>query len=1066
MVFGEGVVLPEDCTRMFALSELEEIDLSRVNAEGVKVADRMFGTGNHLQEILAPAGLKADVVLPVAFTDGAGTIYTSLPKNQSQSLTLTRASVSDELADYNFEIVGDRVKLLSYQGEETDITVPGTVTVAGKQFRTVELTPGMWEANGWQIRSLSFGDGVVLPEDCSGLFARLYNITSLDLSGLDWSGVTKMRDMFEWCWDLEMIDLSGMNTANVTDMSGMFRGCENLTALDLTGFDTGKVTDMSYMFSNCNDLTSLDLRLLNTQNVKDMGGMFNNCCSLSSIRTDGWDTKNVANMEEMFYWCENLTALDLSGWDTGNVTTMCEMFYGCEKLTALTISGMDTSKVTDMSYMFGSCTSLPELNLKGFNTSGVTNMRSMFDGCASLTELDLSGFTTSALENMRSMFRYCSALTKLNLESFDASAVVHASKMFTGCRSLATIYAPKGFTKTVSLPAVYEGSDGGLYGTLPRDLTQSIVLLYARDFKPGESGDPEPDSSVEDAAAEILLSATEYTYSGAPCEPEVRVIYDGTELRSGTDYTVSYRDNTNAGEAAVTISGRGRFGGTVIRTFTIHRASLTDAAVTISGADTGFVYSGTEIRPAVTAVAGDRTLEAETDYTVGYADNIHAGTATVTLTGKGNYTGTKEAAFVIAKAPQALTAQNLALTWPESGRITVSGAQGTVSFTSASGSVAAVSSDGTVTAKKPGSARITVSAAGSADFLAAETTITVTVSAASLTDSNVTVDAEGLVYDGTEQEPAVTVTYNGTVLEEEDDYDVTYSDNTDAGEAGVTVTGKGNYRGTVTKTFTIAKAAQKVTAKAAAAAVSVGKTTTVKVTGAQGKVTYKSSDTTLATVTTAGKVTAKKVGTVKITVKSAMTDNYKAITKTVTIKIVPAATKTLKAANQAKGIKLTWAKVAGASGYIIYRNNTKVRAITKGTTVTWTDTAANTNGTKYVYKVFAKASTGTSKLSKSVIAYRVARPAVSSLENSSTKSMTVKWGKNAKATGYVIQYGLKKDFSDAKNVTVAKAATVTKTITKLTKNKTYYVRISTYKTVNKVKYYSAWSVAKTVKITK
>ena len=311
----------------------------------------------------------------------------------------------------------------------------------------------------------------------------------------------------------------------------------------------------------------------------------------------------------------------------------------------------------------------------------------------------------------------------------------------------------------------------------------------------------------------------------------------------------------------------------------------------------------------------------------------------------------------------------------------------------------------------------------------------------------------------------MTVKSGSATLVEGTDYTKAYSNNTNAGTASVTVTGKGNYQGTVTKTFTIAKAAQSITAKAAAATVSVGKTTTVTVTGAKGGVTYSSSNAALAAVTTAGKVTAKKVGSVNITVKAAATANYNAASKTVAIKVVPAATKTLKAANLAKGIKLTWAKVAGASGYIIYRNNKKVKTV-GGSAVTWSDTGANSNGTKYVYKVFAKASTGTSTLSKSVTIYRVARPAVSSVKNSASKKMTVKWGRNAKATGYQIQYSLKKNFSGAKTVNVAKAATVSKDIGGLQKGKTYYVRIKTYKKVGKVKYESVWSTAKTVKITR
>ena len=124
--------------------------------------------------------------------------------------------------------------------------------------------------------------------------------------------------------------------------------------------------------------------------------------------------------------------------------------------------------------------------------------------------------------------------------------------------------------------------------------------------------------------------------------------------------------------------------------------------------------------------------------------------------------------------------------------------------------------------------------------------------------------------------------------------------------------------------------------------------------------------------------------------------------------------------------------------------------------------------TKYVYKIIASASsTGRSTLSKSVTTYRVARPAVSTLTNSGAKKMTVKWGKNAKATGYQIQYSTDKTFkTGTKSVTISSASTVAKAITGLAKGITYYVRIRTFKTAGSTKYFSAWSAVKSVKITK
>lgn len=81
--------------------------------------------------------------------------------------------------------------------------------------------------------------------------------------------------------------------------------------------------------------------------------------------------------------------------------------------------------------------------------------------------------------------------------------------------------------------------------------------------------------------------------------------------------------------------------------------------------------------------------------------------------------------------------------------------------------------------------------------------------------------------------------------------------------------------------------------------------------------------------------------------------------------------------------------------------------------------------------------------------------------------MTVRWKKNAKANGYQIQYSMNKKFAKCnKTINITKAATVSRVIAGLTKGKTYYVRIQTYKTVGKARYWSIWSPAKSVKITK
>lgn len=176
--------------------------------------------------------------------------------------------------------------------------------------------------------------------------------------------------------------------------------------------------------------------------------------------------------------------------------------------------------------------------------------------------------------------------------------------------------------------------------------------------------------------------------------------------------------------------------------------------------------------------------------------------------------------------------------------------------------------------------------------------------------------------------------------------------------------------------------------------------------------------------------------------------------------------------NTAKGLTLKWTKVDSASGYIIYRKAageskyTKLATINKANTVSYTDTKV-TNGVKYAYyiKSFDAFNTSCNSATKTVI--RVSETKVKTLKNSSAKKATITWDKNAKATGYEIQYSLKKDFSSGvTKVNVSNAKTVSKTIDKLTKGKTYYVRIRCYTKSGSTTFYSVWSDVKSIKITK
>lgn len=136
------------------------------------------------------------------------------------------------------------------------------------------------------------------------------------------------------------------------------------------------------------------------------------------------------------------------------------------------------------------------------------------------------------------------------------------------------------------------------------------------------------------------------TYTGTAIEPELTVTYKNAPLVKGTDYTVSYTDHTEIGTAQAVLTGIGKYAGTKKVTFRITGISLKGAAVSGIG---NRAYNGNFQEHSLTVAQNGRTLTAGTDYDVVYADNRDVGKASVTIKGKGAYTGSIKKTFRIEK---------------------------------------------------------------------------------------------------------------------------------------------------------------------------------------------------------------------------------------------------------------------------------------------------------------------------------------------------------------------------------------------------------------------------------
>ena len=160
---------------------------------------------------------------------------------------------------------------------------------------------------------------------------------------------------------------------------------------------------------------------------------------------------------------------------------------------------------------------------------------------------------------------------------------------------------------------------------------------------------PKAEAKISISKAAIT-GISDAVYTGAAITPAPVVKLGDVTLKAGTDYDVSYKNNKNAGTAAVTVTGKGKYTDSASTTFTIKPASISSAKLEY----TSKKYTGKKLEPKVTVTAqvGGKTvtLKKNSDYTVTYKDNKNVGTATVTVKGKGNYTGSKTPKFKITQA--------------------------------------------------------------------------------------------------------------------------------------------------------------------------------------------------------------------------------------------------------------------------------------------------------------------------------------------------------------------------------------------------------------------------------
>ena len=374
------------------------------------------------------------------------------------------------------------------------------------------------------------------------------------------------------------------------------------------------------------------------------------CSSLfrNGFQEELYDERGREYYQTQYYW-KNVTSVDLSHADKSKITKANGMFC------ALTCY-LDDADIIHSSYR--------SINLGGIDFSSVPAVATynIFHGCNQLTSLILPDGMT---EIYHWTFSCCSSLTSITIP--DGVKTIEGSA-FCGCSGLTSITIPDG-VKTIGGNAFY-GCSGLTSITIPDSVTSigynafeecenlaiygtvgSFAEQYAlrNDIPFIELG-----KNPIQTAAEVTLSRTSFPYTGRPIKvgSYLTVTAGGQKLKYGTDFTLEYKNNLNAGTASVIIKGMGEYDGKMTKTYQITTVEID--SVTLPQNE--FYYSGGEVRVGmfIRVRAGNAKPKYPNDFYLVYNNNVECGTntASVTVIGRGNCTGSVTVYYSIVPFPE------------------------------------------------------------------------------------------------------------------------------------------------------------------------------------------------------------------------------------------------------------------------------------------------------------------------------------------------------------------------------------------------------------------------------
>ena len=595
--------------------------------------------------------------------------------------------------------------------------------------------------------------------------------------------------------------------------------------------------------------------------------------------------------------------------------------------------------------------------------------------------------------------------------------------------------------------------------------------------------------------AEIDFSQSSYLYTGTPLTPKPTVTWNGITLTENVDYTLSWHNNAQQGNAYVTVSGKGNFTGESNKYFYIDLTPITDAEI---GDIPDYEYApGKEFKPEPTVTLNGVTLKKDVDYTLSYSDNTMASSRTnrprVNITGIGIYRSGFSKYFTIN--PLKLSGETIQLADPNCK---------SESVTSYLRNNLVITYNGTQLTSDD--FRITsVYCSSSNEILDFSLSYKQNYSGSRHMTSVKLCDLSDIpeqIFSGNAVTPKPAVKYGSDTLQDGTDYILTWKDNAKTGTGSVTVTGINNYFSSQSLTFKISAPAPTSTPTPKPTATPTPKPTatpkpkptatptpkptatpTTKPTATpkpkptatpKPKPTATPTPKPTATPTTKPTATPTPKPTATPTPKPTATPTPKPTTPTTKPSTTPApnpsgtpapnpsgtpapvitklTAPSIKASASWNSCTLRWNRINNARNYILYRKTnsgkyTKIKTLNANTT-SYKDTKI-TMGNKYSYVIRASKKTSSGSIYSPASKAATVKP---NLLRPSTKLKTLKgkqtlsWKKISGATGYVIYQ--KKGNGSFKKVKTISSKNTSYTF-KTAKNVTYSYRLVPYRTVNK-----------------